>query len=113
MGWTGITTKTPPKGELAMKKFFEKEFGKEILAIAVSGEEVHMAIRSEGRVFAITCIVSYNRSREEFLYKDMDETMGPFYYKCPNRILDLLTVTENVSAITWRRSCRKMNERRN
>ncbi|NBR79354.1 MAG: hypothetical protein EBT71_04850 [Alphaproteobacteria bacterium] len=41
-----------------------------------------------------------------FGYKDMDETMGPYCYRAPLRILDLLTETENARAVQWRADCR-------
>lgn len=48
--------------------------------------------------------------RTEFAYKDMDETMLPFYYDCPARILDFLDThapaTEG-NAQAWRARCRQ------
>jgi len=40
-----------------------------------------------------------------FGYKDMDETVEPYYYDCPKSILDLLTPTDNESANIWRQKC--------
>lgn len=40
-------------------------------------------------------------------YKDMDETMLPFYYDCPAGILALLTPTDSANANKWREECRK------
>lgn len=40
-------------------------------------------------------------------YKDMDETMHPYYYDCPAGILALLTPTDNDSANEWRERCRR------
>lgn len=57
----------------------------------------------------------------DFYYKDMDESMQPYYYDCPVRMLDLLDqlapVTEPASgAYKWRAACRahqaKQNESR-
>lgn len=42
-----------------------------------------------------------------FYYKDMDETCGPHKYDCPNKILDLLSPTDNKYANEWRKMCRK------
>lgn len=42
---------------------------------------------------------------ENFCYKDMDESMGPCYHNCPERILKLLTPTENEYAAKWRAEC--------
>ena len=57
----------------------------------------------------------------DFYYKHMDESMHPFYYDCPIRLLDLLDklapATEPASgAYKWRAACRahqaKQNESR-
>ena len=47
-----------------------------------------------------------------FCYKDMDETMGPFYYDCPTSILKLLTPTENETANKWRTACYEKHEKK-
>lgn len=60
--------------------------------------------------FAIICLVKWNpgaRSGEEFGYKDMSETMGPYSYDCPASILDLLGPPANEYAANWRRACRQ------
>ena len=60
--------------------------------------------------FAIICLVKWNpgaRSGEEFGYKDMSETMGPYNYDCPASILDLLGPPGNEYAAQWREHCRQ------
>lgn len=47
-----------------------------------------------------------------FGYKDMDESMGPVYYNCPARILDLLTEPVNETAREWRQRCRERLKRK-
>lgn len=49
------------------------------------------------------------KSDWNFGYKNMDETMLPYYYSCPNSILKLLTPTTNEYALNWRESCKKYN----
>lgn len=44
-----------------------------------------------------------------FYYKDMDETMWPYCYDCPNSILGLLSPTDNENANAWRQACRERN----
>ncbi len=36
----------------------------------------------------------------------LTETMGPYNYGCPARILDLLSPTDNEYALAWREKCR-------
>ncbi len=45
-------------------------------------------------------------------YKDMDETMGPAYTRCPLAILGLLTEPLNDQAANWRACCREHHARR-
>jgi hypothetical protein len=50
-----------------------------------------------------------NRRRGEFIYKDMSEDCGPFYYDMPARLLDQLDkLAPNApeSALNWRAKCR-------
>jgi hypothetical protein len=61
-----------------------------------------------GEVFAVVCLIRWNprnRNGEHFGYKDIDETMGPSEDDCPERILRLLTSSDNEYALQWRRRC--------
>ena len=40
-----------------------------------------------------------------FGWKDMDESCGPYETNCPERILKLLTPTDNEYALGWRKAC--------
>lgn len=53
-----------------------------------------------------------NKHSHNFGYKDMDETMGPCYYDCPEYILRLLSPTDNKEALLWRERCHKTNWRK-
>lgn len=60
-------------------------------------------------VWALICLVRYNRRDRKgyiFGYKDMEESMGPCEDRCPARVLDLLTATDNAYARAWRARCR-------
>lgn len=60
--------------------------------------------------FAIICLIRWNpgaKSGEEFGYKDMSETMGPYNYDCPASVLDLLGPPGNDYAAQWREQCRQ------
>ena len=57
-------------------------------------------------VFAVVFLTYYNpRAKKEynFGYKDMDETMGPYYYDFPEKYFKLLTPTDSKCAIEWRK----------
>jgi hypothetical protein len=63
------------------------------------------------RVWAAMIKVTFIRTRrascqdENFCYKDMDESYGPYYHNCPERILKLLTPTDSMHAQDWRDQC--------
>ncbi len=96
--------------------FFKREFdspstGGKVLDVAVvNRNEAYIAYGRGDRVFAIACILHHRPKDPDgfnFGYKDMDESMGPFLYNCPERILNLLTPTEYESARDWREKCRQ------
>ena len=65
----------------------------------------------EREVFAAIWLFHYKRSDFDdynFGYKEMDESVGPYYYNCPASILDLLTETKNEYAIEWRNKNREV-----
>ena len=111
MGWTYTHR---DKGT-SVKDFFQQRFGVEILDCAVVKlRTAYMAIRGrDQRVYAVVCLLDYRREDYfNFGYKDMDETMRPFYHECPKRILELLTpIPDNAdgyasnNAREWRRQC--------
>jgi hypothetical protein len=51
-------------------------------------------------------------ARENFGYKDMDETVHPYYYKAPEAVLDALTPTTHEEALAWRANCRRYHDQR-
>lgn len=59
---------------------------------------------------AVTRISLGNENGFRFGYKDMEESMNPFYYDCPIGILNLLTETDSKYANEWRENVRKYHE---
>lgn len=112
MGWT-YTHK--PKGQKILDFFKERWDSEkiEILDCSTVKKVAYMAMRKKdtNEVFALVCLINYSREpMYNFGYKDMDETMGPCYYECPERILNLLTPTTFEYAIEWRKKCRERIE---
>ena len=67
----------------------------------------------ESEVFAVVVLTSVENNKFfNMSYKDMDETMLPFYYDCPESILKLLTPTNNGNANQWRERCRIRAEKK-
>lgn len=71
------------------------------------GKAIYAAIESKrrpGMVFGMVFLVDARNG--EVGYKDMDESMGPFYYGASKRVLDALTPTTDETALKWREQCR-------
>lgn len=58
-------------------------------------------------VWGTVCLMSERKEGYGYWYgyKYMSEDMGPYYYDCPIKILDLLTPTDNEQANEWRKRC--------
>lgn len=63
-------------------------------------------------VWAFIVLINRPGGAHNFVYKEMDETVGPAQTTCPGRILDLLTPTEFTYAVDWRDRCRAHNAAR-
>lgn len=106
MGWTSFEMK---KGEL--KNWFinswEYEGNFKVLDFAlVHFRNAYGAIKNlkTGEVFATMYLVTWSpNSGYNFSVKEMDESVNPYYYDCPLRIMKLLTPTDHEYAIEWRK----------
>jgi hypothetical protein len=109
MGWI---TYHRPAGQTDREHFTAELINpneREILDCATVKNVFYAAVqdKKDGQVWALVVLIQRTRGYQNFGYKDMDETVGPCYYDCPARILDLLTDTESEYAKQWRESCRK------
>ena len=50
-------------------------------------------------------------TRDGWGYKDMDETMGPYYYDFPVSWLDMLSPCDSENALGWRKCVRERAEK--
>lgn len=110
MGWTTLH-RQPGQTD---RDFIQREIvghGHTILDGVTKGFTFYGAVRNDdtGEVFAIVVLQHRSRGYENYGYKAMDETVGPFEIDCPDRILDMLTPTENEYANGWRAKARAKN----
>ena len=84
-----------------------------VLKSSMVGSVYYAAVKreqpgKEPKVWAAICL-THGRGRDGSVwgYKDMCESMEPYYYDCPVGILALLTPTDNADANKWREECRK------
>jgi hypothetical protein len=118
MGWTFTHVE---KGA-SVSEFFANQFnytredgsyGK-VLLCKSTPHEAYIAyerklVGQEPEVTAIVCLIHRVKAHFNFGYKDMDETMQPYYYNCPKEVLALLTPTTNMNAQVWRNECANNN----
>lgn len=116
MGWTYDHKDSDVKVVDFFKErfFYENENSKgEVIAGGVKNfHTAYMAYKitdkktNKSQVVALVCLISYNRhDYHNFGFKDMDESCGPNESNCPEKIMKLLTPTDNVYAIRWRERC--------
>lgn len=116
MGWTF----THKEVGTSIKSFFETQMnysdlngsGK-LLDCKVVNKTAYIAyqriVEGKTEVFAFIYLLDYQPKQHfNFGYKDMDETMHPYYYDAPKSILDRLTPTDNDNANKWREECLKL-----
>ena len=102
-----------PKGQTDREHLQAELFDERLTIIdsTTKGLTFYGAVRNNetGEVWALIVLQQRLRGHYNYGRKEMDETAGPFYYDCPDRILDLLTPTTNAYALEWRAKCRAKN----
>lgn len=117
MGWTSYRATEWKNGQIDRLAQCRKEFGSEpnwgtILKDCIVGSTYYAAIKltKTQEVFGLVILTSVRDY--EFSYKDMDETVGPYCFDCPNSILKLLSPTDSQYALEWRERCKKKAEQK-
>ena len=110
MGWTYYYATEYRNGKIDRLAECRKEFGRNpewaaSVKDAMVGSIYYAAMKltKTGEVFGLIVLTAVDKN--EFGYKDMDETMHPYNYDCPVGILNLLTPTNNEMALEWRAGC--------
>lgn len=110
MGWTYV----PKKYGQTIKDFFSEQFDSESGKVIACYSKLNVAYiayeTKQKEVIAIVCLL--HRKNGYFGYKDMDETMGPFSYDAPAKLLNILTPTTNEWALQWRMKCQENLKKR-
>ena len=122
MGWTFYEKPRDVKTDLDRGLTWENAEGKRrvLVSAIVAAREYYAAVehtKPDGtrEVWAATYLLQFVPKATDgctFGYKDMTEHMGPYIWRCPVRILDLLTETDNEYANRWREKCREYHAHR-
>lgn len=70
-----------------------------------NSKEIYMAVRNNATNEVHALVFLIDEKNGEFGYKPMDETMLPYYYNASDKLLNLLTPTDDENALNWRKSC--------
>lgn len=130
MGWTCLEQRysnfdfSTAKGR---KAYLDSEFTNEylqVLSSSLMGNVYYAAVKHhfdskegyyhQGDVFGLVILVQMHRQNgeSELCYKDIDETMMPYCFDCPQKILKQLTPTDNEYAKQWRSLCEQWQYRK-
>lgn len=110
MGWFfGEATEFDRHGKINRLKEMRKQYSKDtIIKDRIVGKIYYAAAKyndgSIGIEVVITCVQG-----NEFGYKPMSASAGPFYYDCPESILKLNT-EQDEEALKWIAECHRRNE---
>ena len=92
--------------EWPTKKALVSELSKNAIEFSVVGNHLWMAYEYQGKLYLNLCLLSKSKD-SGWGYKSMDESMGPFYYDCPKKLLKLVPV----ACQSWRDEVAKMHEK--
>ena len=99
MGWTLATNNYD-----TLDEFFDHEFGDIFDGRGYTANNK----REYYRKFKTgLCAIILIDNKVNIGYKNMDETMHPYFYNCPKKLLDSLEDTGNEDANNWRANCCK------
>ena len=110
MGWTGVSIREVGRTAEEIRAYLKNDMESggylKVLDISKKGNVVYMAVQNveKKHIFATVTLISI--SDGEFMWKDMDETVGPCEDDCPKKILDQLSPTTSEYALEWRKRCR-------
>ena len=122
MGWTGHMMGSDFRAsKKSLDEFFAQEFSSDKWSILASNYEpggnykgvyyaaIENLVGSKysplGEVWAYVALIDI--SGQELLWKDLDESCGPYEYGASATVLNKLTPTNNPIALEWRAKCRR------
>ena len=114
MGWTSYY-RAPGESD---RDHLQRELFDETKARIIDSTTVHgvfygaVRMNETGETWGLVVLQQRTRAAYNYCRKEIDETMGPGDFDCPDRILDLLTPTTSTYANEWRQACRENNRRK-
>lgn len=111
MGWLSHSISSKKRSDVI--NVFRGAFYGDIVAYHFSDERdcdgaavVYLALRTlEGDITGI--VARYYFSHGDIIEKTEPESWGPYFCRCPKKILDILSPTDDEWAQEWRAKCRE------
>lgn len=108
MGWLYFNADRSENRKEIVTNYIECERLK-VLYSACQGSVVYCSVfdNKKQETFAVVALTSwrYNNGVSEFGIKTIDETMGPYYFDAPLKLIHMLSPTNNEFANIWRKKC--------
>lgn len=107
MGWLFFK---PSKEALVEHLLDPNQYGNtKVVDHALRGNHLWMLFETQERkrIVGLCLLGKSGRTFQTWGYKDMDETMHPYFYDCPLRLIDTATEPLNDSAARWREAVRE------
>lgn len=67
-----------------------------VVRSAMIGGIYYAAVKNLETTLVLAAVIKTESGQGMFTFKTMDETMNPYYYDCPKKILDLLTPIDDM-----------------
>jgi hypothetical protein len=83
------------------------------VAAKTRGGEVYCTVALTAWDTTVDLYIDRSVTKTELRYKFMQESLGPYFYDCPESILNLLTPTDSIYAKQWREKCRNTIKNKN
>lgn len=117
MGWTGMY----PPSHRDKKQWLQEQFASDnenyrcgLSDIHIRGSQAYCIYHQEDKKTGIslheTMVILISCGKEEWAFKEMGETVHPYYYNCPKKLLEKIEAMYppfNENAQKWREKCRE------
>jgi len=106
MGWTGFY-KNPTEIREKFLNSFNSDPNYEVIDYksTCAGRKLWVAV--QGKESSFIFLVLSEKQKEGWLYKDIDESMGPSYYDCPLSLIEKTTGDGSKWSKGWREEVKK------
>lgn len=119
MGWIFYNIERDAQGRVPVKQECDRIINSEqsycVLASSMYGSTYYAAVKDYDTDSVFGMVILTHKGDDlhgNFGFKAMDETFGPYYYDCSQKVLDLLTPTHDGWANRWREGCRERLEQK-